>query len=93
MKKTASWMLVIGMAAATACAESEELFRKWDKNKDGLISREEFFAMVESQFALKGQEDYKKEAALRFENRDTNKDGVLSLEEFMSTPGMKKIVG
>ncbi len=49
--------------------ELEVLFNNIDKNKDRLISKDEFF------------ENPLKEATARFDNTDANKDGIVSLEE------------
>jgi len=49
--------------------ELENIFNSIDKNKDGRISKDEFF------------EDPLKEAAARFDNTDTNKDGIVTLDE------------
>lgn len=91
MKKTASWMLVIGVAAVTVYAEPAALFKKWDKDKNGVISKAEFFEMTKAQMEAKGQTTgYEAEAAKRFKKRDLNKDGVLSPEEFAITPAPQK---
>lgn len=49
--------------------ELEVLFNRIDKNKDRLISKDEFF------------ENPLREAVARFDNTDSNKDGIISLEE------------
>jgi Ca2+-binding EF-hand superfamily protein len=49
--------------------ELENIFNNIDKNKDGKISKDEFF------------EDPIKQATARFDNTDTNKDGIVSLDE------------
>jgi hypothetical protein len=49
--------------------ELENIFNNIDKNKDGKISKDEFF------------EDPIKEATTRFDNTDTNKDGIVTLDE------------
>ena len=87
MKKIIIWMLMIGVAAVTVYAESAALFKKWDKDKNGVISKAEFFEMTKAQLESKGQATgYEAEAAKRFKNRDLNKDGVLSPEEFTNNP-------
>jgi len=49
--------------------ELENIFNSIDKNKDGRISKDEFF------------ENPLKEATARFDNTDTNKDGIVTLDE------------
>jgi len=49
--------------------ELENIFNNIDKNKDGMISKDEFF------------ENPLKEATARFDNTDSNKDGIVTLDE------------
>jgi hypothetical protein len=49
--------------------ELENIFNNIDKNKDGMISKDEFF------------ENPLKEATTRFDNTDANKDGIVTLDE------------
>ena len=49
--------------------ELENIFNNIDKNKDGRISKDEFF------------ENPIKEATARFDNTDANKDGIVTLDE------------
>ena len=49
--------------------ELENIFNNIDKNKDGMISKDEFF------------ENPIKEATARFDNTDANKDGIVTLDE------------
>jgi hypothetical protein len=49
--------------------ELEKIFSSIDKDSDGKISKDEFYA------------NPIKDAATRFDNTDTNKDGVVTLEE------------
>jgi hypothetical protein len=49
--------------------ELENIFNNIDKNKDGRISKDEFF------------ENPIKEATVRFDNTDANKDGIVTLDE------------
>jgi len=49
--------------------ELENIFNRIDKNKDGKISKDEFF------------ENPIQEATARFDNTDTNKDGIVTLDE------------
>ncbi len=89
MKKTIIMISAAVLAAGTALAGPEQLFKKWDTDKDGKISKEEFTEMTRAQFAGKGKEGYAEEAAKRFQKRDADGDGILTLEEFVSTPGAK----
>ena len=49
--------------------ELEKIFRSIDKDGDGKITKDEFYA------------NPLKDAAARFDNTDTNKDGTVTLEE------------
>ena len=49
--------------------ELEKIFNSIDKDGDGKITKDEFYA------------NPLKDAAARFDNTDTNKDGVVTLEE------------
>ena len=49
--------------------ELEKIFSSIDKDSDGKITKDEFYA------------NPLKDAAARFDNTDTNKDGIVTLEE------------
>jgi len=49
--------------------ELEKIFNSIDKDSDGKITKDEFYA------------NPLKDAAARFDNTDTNKDGIVTLEE------------
>ena len=49
--------------------ELEKIFNSIDKDNDGKITKDEFYA------------NPLKDAAARFDNTDTNKDGIVTLEE------------
>lgn len=89
MKKSVVLMGALIMATGSVLAGPAELLKKWDADKDGKISKEEFTAMTKAQFESKGKEGYEAEAEKRFKNRDADGDGVLSAEEFMAAPAAK----
>ena len=88
MNKQIMYALALAVVAGASFAKGDaqaKRFAKFDTNKDGKLSLEEFTAMVKTEYEKKGKPNYEKAAANRFKNRDTNKDGFLSLEEFKGT--------
>ncbi len=62
----------------------EELFKRLDKNGDGVLSRDELESLVKPQ---EGKHPWMP----RIWELDTNKDGVISLEEFKAGEFVKKL--
>ena len=92
MKKQIVCALALAVIAGTSFGQEDakakrlaKRFAKFDTNKDGKLSLEEFTAMVKIDFDKKGKTGYEQEAAKRLKKRDKDKDGFLSLEEFKGT--------
>lgn len=90
MKKLLLLMAGTALIAGVASAEPAKQFKKWDTDKDGKMSQEEYTAMTKAQYEKKGKEGYEADSKKRFENKDADKDGSLTLEEFSVQPGKDK---
>ncbi|KAI7743829.1 hypothetical protein M8C21_026965 [Ambrosia artemisiifolia] len=63
--------------------EMRQVFDKFDKNKDGKISKEEYVSAVD----ILGNKTAKSDVAKAFKAIDTDGDGFVSFEEFMVAQG------
>ena len=90
MKKHSIWMVVIAAIAGTVCAEPAAVFKKWDKDKDGQLSKEEFTVMTKTQMEKKGKKGYAEAAEKRFKQIDKDKNGFLSEDEYVSNVSTSK---
>ena len=60
----------------------EEVFKKWDADADGKVTKDEYLAAGQERAKTAGREAPKKEAAeKRFTAMDANSDGVVTKEE------------
>jgi Ca2+-binding EF-hand superfamily protein len=69
-------------AAGTVLADAAKNFERADTDKDGVMSKKEFFAMRKGWAEKKGEEFDEAKTAKFFDNKDANEDGKLTLEEF-----------
>jgi len=82
MKKTILSIVCLA-AAGNVLAGPTELFAKYDKNKDGVISKDEYLAMRASFKSGKEPGDVERSKKF-FARKDKDKNGSLSVEEFIA---------
>ena len=81
------YSLGIGLSASEDKNKYKYLFHAYDINGDGNLSRDEFAAMLESQFMKELDFNFEDQSDLRFEDKfnefDTDKNKLISLQEFV----------